>query len=114
MYKLSIGYGYVNEWNTQEGQGESVCVKSIDMTMTLEILSKQSIVEALKENFYVDLTEDDLFFANGATGMFSVIEDKNGYQNNDIEKGYLVDYTFTVERVNPLIDLEETFGEGVA
>ena len=113
MYKLRLGYGDVNEWDKQEGEGEYISTKSIDLTINLETLSKQSIVKALKENFYVDLMEDHLFFGNGTTGMFSVIEDGNGTQNDDIEKGYIVDYTFTIERVNPLIDLEEVF-EGMA
>ena len=71
------------------------------------MLNTESIVTAINNLMGLELQSEDLSFINGAYGMFSVIENREA--RPDENGAYLVDYTFTVEKVNPLVDLETVF-----
>ena len=105
-YKLTITDGIISSWG-EEGQGEQLGTKDLGLEQEIEMLNTESIVTAINDLMGLKLQSEDLSFNNGAYGMFATIENSDGLP--DENGAYLVDYTFTVEKVNPLVDLETVF-----
>lgn len=105
-YKLKIIDGLVSLWG-EEGQGEQLETKFLELEQEIETLDTENIVKVINNLLCTSLEKDDLYFNNGAYGMFSLIENHEGAP--DEKGGYIVDYTFTIEKLSPLVNLEKLF-----
>lgn len=111
VYELKIHDKEVNDWGT-EGEGAYVQTAQLDIVEHFDTLplSLSAITSAINDTLALNLEKDWLDFSNDQYGMFSVIENADGIQDDN--GGYISRYSFTVRKVNPCLDLQKLYEGG--
>lgn len=116
MFRIGINYADVTTFNEVSGDWSGNCYgKSIDITVNIAELTLKNIVVALNKEGFADLTKEDFFFENESIGIFTMLENSEGFP--DLEGKFLVEYSFEVTGIPKPINLEKLFNndnKGVA
>lgn len=110
-YELKVTEKDLNEWTKNKGEGDYLGTNDVNMLgqFTTEKLSINDIVEAIKDIMYIEISEGNISFCNEEMANFDIIENKEGYQDEQ-EGNYIARYGFTIREVNENINLEKLFG----
>lgn len=111
LYELKIHDKEVNEWGA-EGEGAYIQTAQLGIVEQFDTLplSLSAITGAINDTLALNIKEDLLDFSNDQCGMFSVIENADGVQDDNGE--YISRYSFTVRKVSPFLDLQKLYEGG--